>query len=137
MPVEAVQDLRAQTINQKKETDLRMYILRKTGDQLPFLVKLMNVIHLVGLKQPRLPKYNTKTGDLVSHIWEFKNALLLHQDGNFFQAFSSNIHGRGVTWFAVLKAQSIEPWAQVSQMFVDKFRHNFPTRKTLQTLYLL
>lgn len=84
-------------------------LYKKIGDQSYFSIKLMIVPYLVGFKQPEHLKYDTSKGDIIRHVWEFKNTLLLHQEESLFcKLFPTTFTGKTVTWFVDLKPRSIE-----------------------------
>lgn len=113
-------------------------LLRKIGEQSPFLEKLIRVTHPVGFKQLGLLKYDIEKGDLVTHLWEFKNTLLQHEYENLFRKlFPATFTGEALTWFTDLKPKFIDSWVQFSQIFMDRIIHNCLVKKTLKTLYLL
>lgn len=98
--MEAVKNLISQAVNQPKEIDLKLSLLRKTREQSPFSEKLMRMTRPVGFKQPELPKYDTIKWDHVSYVWVFENTSLLNQDGNLFcKLFPTTFTGETVTWF--------------------------------------
>lgn len=77
LSLEALKNWIVEELKQLKELNSILSLQRKEINKSTFFDRLLQPTHTTEFKLELL-KYNTTKGDLVNHVWEFENKLLLH-----------------------------------------------------------
>ena len=76
-------------------------------------------------KVPDFSQFNG-TGDPIAHLRLYAGALCgySHDDKLCMQLFQRSLKGPALQWFARLNIQEIRTWHDLSNLFVEQYRHN-------------